>query len=297
VSFAPFVATPPSIRVRPDGEPATSNQLVSSLDVTEGYFRAIGIDVVRGRGFDRTDSYGVRTVIVSRELERRVFGGDALGKRLMRSSMNDAYDVVGVVENAKHREFTEDDKAVVYFPDQGFRALPHFLIRSTGDTSHQTLDRAVRAADLRMVVTASWSMATLVARTVAEPTFRARLAGVFAIIALLISAVGSYALASRAVADRRREIAVRVAIGAAPGDVRRLIIGDTLRTIAIGLMLGLPGAYVGSQATRSWLFGVSPTAPHIFAVAAASLAVAAVVATLLPASRAARVDPMLALKN
>jgi ABC-type antimicrobial peptide transport system permease subunit len=140
-------------------------------------------------------------------------------------------------------------------------------------------------------------MDALVARTVAEPLFRARLATAFGLFALLLAAIGLYGLASRAVADRRREIGVRVAMGARPADVRRLFLRDAFRTVLIGLLLGLPAAYAVSQLTQTFLYGVSPDAPHVFAVAAAVLAIAAVLATLLPARRAAKMDPMIVLKD
>jgi hypothetical protein len=297
VSYAPFVDSPAGLRVRPDGTLADSDVLVSALTVTDAYFRSLGVDFLRGRPFTWRDGYGVRNAIVSRELERRVFAGDALGKRLRRSGTDSVYDVVGVVENAKHREFIEDDKAVVYFAFQGQAALPHFLIRSTGDTSLSTIANAVRAASPQLVVTASRPMDALVARTVAEPLFRARLATAFGMFALLLAAIGLYGLASRAVADRRREIGVRVAMGARPVDVRRLFLRDAFRTVLIGLLLGLPAAYAVAQLTQTFLYGVSPDAPHVFAIAAAVLAIAAVLATLLPARRAAKMDPMIVLKD
>jgi hypothetical protein len=296
-NYAPFLDVMPGVRVRPDGTPATQDQLVSGVTVTERYFQTLGIDLVRGRLFEWRDAYGVRPAIVSRELERRVFAGNAIGQRLLRSGIGPAYDVVGVVENVKHREFTEDDLAIVYFPFQGFNTLTQFFVRSTGDTSLSTLTNAVRAADPLVVVSASRPMSTLVARTVAEPLFRARLATAFGVIALVLAAVGLYGLAARAVADRRREIGVRVALGARPGDVRRLFLRDAIRTVTIGLVLGVPGAYAVSQLVRAFLYGVSPGAPHIFAIAAAVLVVSAVLATLVPARRAAAMDPMLALKE
>jgi putative ABC transport system permease protein len=140
-------------------------------------------------------------------------------------------------------------------------------------------------------------METLVARSMAEERFRALLATIFGAAALVLAAVGLYGLAARRVADRRREIAVRVALGARPVDVRRLIVSDALRTIALGLLVGLPAAFAASQVTQTLLFGVTPTAPRVFATAAAVLALAAVLATILPARRAAAIDPMVVLKE
>ena len=115
--------------------------------------------------------------------------------------------------------------------------------------------------------------------------------------ALLLAAVGLYGLAARRVTDRRREFGVRVALGAAPANLRRLVLRDALLIVATGLGVGLPAAVAASSVTRAFLFGVSPTAPHVFAGAAAALAGAAFVATLVPARRAARLDPVAALKE
>jgi ABC-type antimicrobial peptide transport system permease subunit len=130
-----------------------------------------------------------------------------------------------------------------------------------------------------------------------EERFRATLSLMFGSAALVLAAVGLYGLAARRVADRRREIGVRVALGARPVDIRRLVIGDAVRTIAVGRSLGFPVAYVASRVTGTLLYGVSPTAPHVFATAAAVLAVSAFAATLLPARRAAAIDPLVVLKE
>jgi ABC-type antimicrobial peptide transport system permease subunit len=119
----------------------------------------------------------------------------------------------------------------------------------------------------------------------------------FALAALILAAVGLYGVAARRVAERRRELGIRVALGARPSALGALVMRETSVTVAVGLAIGLPVALAASQAARSFLFGVSPTTPHVFLVASVVLASAAFVATLLPARRASRVDPMLALKE
>lgn len=119
----------------------------------------------------------------------------------------------------------------------------------------------------------------------------------FALTALLLSAVGLYGVANRRVADRRREFGIRVALGARPDNLRSLVRGDGIRTVGLGLAVGLPAAFAASQATRAFLFGVSPTSPHVFLGASAVLAAATLAATFLPARHAGRVDPMLALRE
>lgn len=156
---------------------------------------------------------------------------------------------------------------------------------------------ALRQHDPRMVVTSMTTMEQLVAKSVAEQRFRATLASVFGGAALLLAAIGVYGLAARRVTERRHEIGVRVALGAEPRDVRRLVLREAWVMVALGFAAGIPAAYAASQATQSMLFGVSSTAPHVFIIAAVVLAMAALVATLVPARRASRIDPMLALRQ
>jgi len=114
---------------------------------------------------------------------------------------------------------------------------------------------------------------------------------------VLLAAVGLYGLIARRAADRRREFGVRIALGARPSDVGRLVVRDALLIITLGLIAGLPAAYAAAQVTQLLLFGVTPSSPHVFALTAATLAIVALIATLLPVRRASRADPMLALKE
>ena len=154
---------------------------------------------------------------------------------------------------------------------QGYRSLSTLIVRTRGDARAvlPAIRDELRNFDPTMVVTSTTTMEDLLATAVAEERFRALLAVLFGTTALVLAAVGLYGLATRRVADRRREIAVRVALGARPRDVRGLVLRDAVRTVTIGLALGLPAAYLASRLTEAFLFGVSPTAPHIFASAAA----------------------------
>jgi ABC-type antimicrobial peptide transport system permease subunit len=155
----------------------------------------------------------------------------------------------------------------------------------------------IRQFDPTIVVTATTTMTDLLAATVEQERFRAMVASVFGSAALGLAAVGLYGLAARRAAERRREIAVRVALGAERRDIRSLVRREALITLAIGLAAGLPCAAIASQATRAFLFGVSAAEPRVFVAAAITLAVVAMVATVVPARRAASVDPMRVLRE
>lgn len=302
VNAAPFVGTPRDARARADGRPQDEEQVVASLTVTDGYFRAVGTPVVRGRALVSLDAAEGR-VMVSREFEKRLLDGNAIGRRIaLRGSATAAattHEVIGVVENVKHREFSDEDRAAVYALDRNGSFINQILLRTSGDAEAllPIARQALEGHDSKPVVTFGQTMESILARSVAEPTFRATLSAIFGASALLLAAVGLYGLAARRVAERRREIGVRIALGARPRDVRRLVVRDTLATLAMGLAVGLPGAFAASQVTRTFLFDVSATAPHTFVLAASVLTIATVVATLLPARRAAAIDPMLTLKD
>jgi len=276
-------------------------------------FDMLGTPILRGRGLDSRDRVGAaadgltrprgawlpQQTVVSRELERRVFAGDALGQQFALGTGDPMlFNVVGVVPDLRWRKHDDDDLAAFYLLGEAYRSLNTLFVRLSGDAASLTAIRsALRDHDPTMVVTGTAMMDHLVARSVADERFRAMLASVFGGAALVLAVVGLYGLAARRVAERRREIGVRVALGARPADVRILVFRDALRTVALGLAAGLPAAFAASQVTQSFLYGVTPTAPHVFVTAAAVLAIAAVCATLLPARRAAAIDPIVVLKD
>ncbi len=292
----PFSGGPASrSRIRIDGRPEDPNDLSASQSVSAGFAKTLRVPIVAGRDLEAAD--GPNAALVSREFERRYFEHGAVGRRFEHVvlSYRTTYDIVGVIEDLKHSTFAEEP-------------LPTFFaIGATTDYVMQTgIDPlvvlpAIRGAladvDPQIVVTGITTMDQSLAGVIAAERFRATLSTAFALTALLLAAVGLYGVAARRVADRRREFGIRVALGARPDNLRSLVLGDALRTVGIGLAVGLPAAFAASQATRAFLFGVSPTSPHVFLGASAVLAAAALAATLLPARRAGRVHPMLALRE
>jgi putative ABC transport system permease protein len=302
VSEVPFAAAPVHYFARAERQPPTENQRVQRQIVTDGYFEAMRLPILRGRNFDSRDRQGRPSLaVVSREMERRFFDGNAVGKRLIMAigTSETTLEVIGVVPDVKQREFSDEDAAAFYLLDWQQPGVKHLLVRSSTDAARllPRLRETIRDYDAQMVITALTTMSGLVAESIAEERLRAMLSGLFGGAGLLLAAIGLYGLAARRVIDRRREIGVRIALGASARDVRVIVFVDALKTVAIGLVLGVPAAFTASQVVRTLLYGVSPTAPHVFAIAAATLALAAVAATLLPASRAARTDPMIVLRE
>jgi putative ABC transport system permease protein len=208
-------------------------------------------------------------------------------------------NVIGVVADTRWRKEDGDTLAAYYILAEGHHSVGTFFIRgrAAAEMPLVAIRETLRDADPNIVVTATTMMDDLIARSLVEERFRALLSAVFGGAALVLASVGLYGLAARRVADRRRQIAVRMALGARPCDVRSLVVGDALRTIVIGLAIGLPAAYAASQVVQTMLFGVTPTAPRVFLIAAGVLATAALLATLVPARRAAAIDPMVVLKD
>jgi ABC-type antimicrobial peptide transport system permease subunit len=271
--------------------------------VTERYFDLMRMRITEGRGFNALDRLGGHALVVSREYQRRNGQSKAIGSRPSftwgsQPGERTEWEVVGVVDNVKQRHFSDGDAVVSYELNRQMAGIRHFVVRTSGDPSAvlPLMRQVIRDVDPQIVVTRTHALASLAAEVVAEERFRAMLSIAYGGAALLLAAVGLYGLASRRAAERTREFGVRVALGARPADVRRLVLRDALIIVALGLAAGLPAAYGASQVTRSFLFGVSPTAPHIFVLGAAVLAAATLVATWLPARRASRIDPMLALR-
>ena len=261
-------------------------------------FEAMGIAVVRGRAFDDADRIAAaETVVISAELERLAFGGaSGVGRKLL---MDDyPMDVIGVVANVRQRGFTDEDLVALY--GLVWRDSARYLVvRAGGDAAAllPMIRQTVENDDARMFVTSIERLDDLVARSIVLQRGRAMLSGTYGLAALLLASVGLYGLAARLVAERRREIGIRIALGAGPRDVRRLVMADAWLIVGAGLVIGVPGAIGMSRLAEGLLYGVAPAAPHVLILVVVALAMAAMVSTLIPALRANRVDPAVALRE
>ena len=271
--------------------------------VTPGYFAAMGTPV-RGRGFTATDR-GALVAIVNQTIARLLWPSeDAVGKCVRLGDDKRCREVVGVVPDARRFQVVEDASMLVYVPFLGdprngfgsvFTALvvrthgrPEDMLASVHATIQQT------AANLPYANVTP--LADLVAPSIRPWRLGSTMFGAFALLALVLAAVGLYGVLSYTVAQRTQEIGIRVAMGAQRGDVLRLTVGQGVRIAALGAGIGAVAALVGGRVLSSLLYGVSPRDPLVLFGAAAILLIVAAVASYLPARRAAKVDPAVALR-
>jgi putative ABC transport system permease protein len=268
------------------------------------YFRLMGIHLLRGRTFSEADdSKGAPIVIVNQELARQYFGStDPIGQRMHFGGPTNTspwMTVVGVVGNVLSDRLEQAPRPMLYRPlTQASSLSMAIAIRSTGDPRRlaEPLARAVRAADPDQPTHSVRSMKEVLAAATASRRFSIQLVGGFAFLALLLAAIGIYGVMAYLVNQRTREIGIRMALGARPGSVVRLVVSYALGLAAGGVLLGIVGAAFLTRLISGMLFGVSPSDPVTFTVIALTLLATALVATVTPARRAARVDPMIALR-
>jgi hypothetical protein len=271
--------------------PPTHRQLVS-----RDYFSVMATPILRGRAFVAADATG-HAAIVSEVFERVYFDGDAMGRRF--SLRGETVEVVGVVPEAWAPNPRWAEQGTFYRPLDPPPGVLHFLVRTSGDSRQltSTLRDTIRGVSPLWIVTSVASGDDLFAASIAEERFRGRLSVCFGAAALLLAAIGLAGLSLRRVAERRREFGVRLALGAAPADLHRLVLRDAAAIVAAGLLIGLPAALGATRLAEAVLIDVPATAPHLFVLASAVLASAAFVAMLVPARRAGRVDPALTLRS
>jgi putative ABC transport system permease protein len=288
----------------PDGQAFTAATAPETQvnGVSDGFFSTLGISLLAGRDFDGGDRAGtLPVVIVNEELAKRAWPGlSPLGRRLKILGPPDVQvTVVGVVGTIKQFTLAEPAAAQLYRPiaqDPGI--FSSVVARTEGDP--QSFMKPVRAAiwsvDPDQPVWKLRSLEFLVARDVAAPRFTMALTAAFALLALVLAVVGVYGVMAYSVAQRTREVGVRMALGAEPGQVVRLVTGRGLRIVGWATVLGLAASVAAVRLLRSRLYGISPTDPLTFVLVPAILAAVAAVACYLPARRAARVDPVIALR-
>jgi macrolide transport system ATP-binding/permease protein len=268
--------------------------------VGPNYFRTMDIPIVRGRDFGSEDRQGgPGVVIVNEELARRYFNDDALGKRVRISSEGQFLEIVGVARTAKYRNLREKALPFIYIPlAQEYQPDISLIVRTAGDPGLLvgTVRNEMQALNKSVSVFSVQAMREMIAGQLAVDRMIAVLLSVFGGAALLLAAIGIYGVMGYAVAQRTREIGIRVALGAERSDIMRLIVRRGLRLTVIGAGIGLILALMLTRVLESLLFGVSATDPLTFSAIITLLIVVAQFACYFPARRATKVDPIVALR-
>ena len=272
--------------------------------VSPDYFQTMMIPLRKGRSFSDRDVRGSQNVaIVNETLARRYFGNeDAIGKRITLEDHPKEADwitVVGMVGDTKPRELHSEPVAELYMPyDQQPEPGMALMIRSSSaDVAVATAVRSeVLALDKNQPVYSVRTLDSVLSDSVATPRFRTLLLGVFAGVALILADVGIYGVISYAVSQRTQEIGIRMALGARATDVLKLVVKGGMMLVLIGVAIGLAGAFALTRLLTTLLFGVTPTDLATFATVSAGLIVVALLACFIPARRATKVDPLVALR-
>jgi predicted permease len=269
------------------------------------YFKTMGIPLLAGREFTASDTAAApKVAIVSERVVREYFPGgpnDALGRRVRVWGNDDWLTVVGVVADIRQRGLDQAVKPMIYAPFQqdrsGFVRFVAFVARTTMPAGvAEGIRTEIRRAAPDLPIESTATMDEAMAASVAQPRFRTVLLVLFALAATLIATCGLYGLMAYTVTQRRREIGVRMALGADRRDVLRLVLARALRIVAAGLIVGLAGAVVVTRVLQRFLFGVTPTDPIAFTGVTLLLIAIGLVAAWLPARRATRIDPCAALR-
>jgi len=269
-------------------------------------FAALGVPLLAGRAFTESDVEGApAVVIVNQAFVRKHWPGqNPVGRRItfdrrLGGEKLDWHTVVGVVGDTRPRSLDVAPQPTLYFSYHQFR-LPFMslVIRGTDDPApvERALRAAVRGIDPDLPIEDVKTLASIASQSAAQPRFRTYVLAAFAAISLMLAAIGVYGLLSYSVTQRVREIAVRMALGAKPRDVLRLVVGECMRLVAAGTALGVAGALATSRLVSAMLFGVSAADPLTYGAVVMILAAVAFIACYIPALRATRVDPITALR-
>jgi len=286
-------------------DPVPANEVSINWNVTTpGYFAALRVPIVKGRDFtERDDTASTPVMIVNESFAKAMFpNGDALGKRAMSSRDEKVYrEIVGIVRDVKYYGASDTARALVWVPyaqnnawHQGIitirtRGAPLDALPILRNELH-SLDRGIALANVS-------TMTEAMSRSMASDRLLAILLGAFASLALVLAAVGIFGVLSYTIAQRTHELGIRLALGAQRSDVVRLVARETMPMVIFGLAIGLGAALGLTRFVQSMLYQVAPNDPLTFGGVAAVLAVVALVAALVPARRAARVDPCVALRE
>ena len=293
--------------------PANDNDMNWAIDyiVDPDYLKLMRTPLRKGRFFTvQDDEHSSRVVVVDEVFAHKFFPGqEAIGKRIHLKTSDQLAEIVGVVSHVKQWRLDTDDtqslRAQLYIPSMQMpneyiktTSSTGFMVRSQGEASavFAAIRRVSQQMSNQQVIYGEETMDQVVTRSLATQRFAMVLLGVFASLALVLASVGIYGVISYVVGQRTHEIGIRMALGARRGDVLRLILGQGTQLVVIGIAIGISGAVVLTRLMASQLFMVSATDPLTFAGVSLTLVLVALAACYIPARRAAKVDPMVALR-
>ena len=266
--------------------------------VSPSYFRTLRIPLLRGRYFSDTAADDNGKLIVSAEMARRIWGdSDPIGRQI-EAGPNGKWTVVGVVGNVRNLDLALSPAPTMYLSTTRF-VWPTMTVIVRGDERAQAaslLRNTVRAQNPELAVFNVRSMDTLIAQSASQPRLNASLIALFALLAALLAAIGIYGVLAYLVSQRTQEIGIRMALGAGRPAVQRLVLSRGMRLACIGLVAGVAGAILVARWVGTLLFEIRARDPWTIAAAVAAVAVVTIVASYIPARRAARVDPLIALR-
>ena len=318
-SFTAPLNGAPNRGIRIEGDPAPRPEDQPNADfqvVTADYFTTVGMTLVSGRPFGASDRADApRVVIVNQALANKYLTGRNPVGQVLLFGGNDRHQIVGVVADARYRSVEQAADPTFYLPleqnderwpyiaftiwTEGRRGGSSTFAKATADRSDPPalLRAAIASADPRQPLSRVRTIEGILDQALAPRRFNTGLVGVFALTALLLASLGIYGVMSFAVATRTRELGVRAALGAGPGELVRLVLGQGLLLTAVAMGIGVSAAFLLTQFMASLLFNVAPRDPLTFAMVAGVLSAVAIAATLIPARRAMTIDPITALRD
>jgi len=321
VTSAAVVTLPPlmgpnNLPTQHEGHPEHGHSIggMEYRAISPQYFQTMHIPIIQGRGFEVSDTPSATPVVIVSETVARAWwkGKNPIGDRLVVGEyegrqfpevLEPPREVVGVAGDVKNLELDESDPTTIYVPASQLFRPPNstaWVVRTGRAGSNlalgEQLRQAVTAVNPDQRVLGMQSMSDVVARAVAHPTFDVLLMGIFAALALTLTSVGIYGVLSFHLARRTQEIGIRIALGAKRGNVLLMVVGQGAFLAAVGIGIGLVGALALGRFLSSLLYGVKPTDPPTFIAVSLILAAVALLASYIPARRATKVDPMVALR-
>jgi predicted permease len=298
--FLPGEEPPPDVlRVRDD-----LGLRVDANRIAPNYFRTLGIPILEGREFNNLDRLGTTPVaVVNEKLASRLWPGESAVGRLLSVPFwrepRPPVEIIGVARDTKHRSLLAEMPMLIYLPElQVYDGRATLVARTGGDPTKliPAIRREVAALDKDLTLYAVKTMSEQIESTLWQQRTAAGLIGIFGLLAIALAAIGIYGVIAHSVAQRTREIGIRMALGADARDVRRMIVRQGLRLALTGVVVGLVAAFALTRLMSSLLYGVSATDPLTFVISSVALVGVALGACLVPARRATKVDPMIALR-